>query len=260
MREYKKLLIFFVECARLVYFLLLNKNRKYLAPLDGLQSVPAILGGISSFIFIGLLSCLVSSKYWSRNNSNSNETYDNHEINAEDDFDDVIQAAAPPSYNIGTLANKQNWKLVQWKSLPMIKLQLEVSSSSNFFRIVCWMSRKILESLENLSTFCVSLLCNISLKEQLTLFSLSVFYLFQYLTSFKSISFIGHQNVYTCFGNQNKISGWYHHFSWKSGNCQGNIPGVGFFNDIFYSPKAWICLVSAIKLLYVLNIPFMFNK
>ena len=82
--------------------------REYLDPLDRLQSVAAIIGGISTLIFIGLLLCLISNKHWSRNSSNNNETYNNHEIDTENDFDDVIQAAAPPSYNIGILANKQN--------------------------------------------------------------------------------------------------------------------------------------------------------
>lgn len=77
---------------------------EYLDPLDGLQSVAAIFGGISFFIFIGLLLCSVLYKRWSRNNENNSETCNADEIDPQNDYDDVIQAAAPPSYNIGTLA------------------------------------------------------------------------------------------------------------------------------------------------------------
>ena len=68
--------------------------------LAGLQSVAAILGAISFGIFIGLLLCSVLYKRWSRDRSDTCNVESGH--SPENDYDDVIQQAAPPSYRKGT--------------------------------------------------------------------------------------------------------------------------------------------------------------
>jgi len=72
--------------------------------LAGLQSVAAVLGAISFGVFVGLMLCSVLYKRWTRGRGNGNQV--NIEAD-EDDYDDVIQRAAPPSYNKGTFTPKE---------------------------------------------------------------------------------------------------------------------------------------------------------
>jgi len=75
-------------------------------PLDGLQSVAAIFGGISFFVFVGLLLCSIVYKRWSRTDNPDGTC--NNDSNHDDGIPDVIQAAAPPSYNI-VMAEPDNY-------------------------------------------------------------------------------------------------------------------------------------------------------
>lgn len=60
----------------------------------------AVLGAISFGVFVGLMLCSVLYKRWSRGRP-TNDVAENIEEGNENDVDDAIQRAAPPSYNKG---------------------------------------------------------------------------------------------------------------------------------------------------------------
>ncbi|XP_066912392.1 uncharacterized protein [Clytia hemisphaerica] len=79
-------------------FEILLTSKKKEGDLEGLQSVAAVLGAISFGVFVGLMLCSVLYKRWSRGRP-TNDVEENIEEGNENDVDDAIQRAAPPSYN-----------------------------------------------------------------------------------------------------------------------------------------------------------------